>query len=64
MNSTLDRIRRLLTNTNPVQRIAIGAALVAVIAGALLLVTSGGGSGKLSPLYTDLSQGDAASIVS
>lgn len=64
MNSTLDKIRRLLTNTNPVQRIAIGAALVAVIAGALLLVTSGGGSGKLSPLYTDLSQGDAASIVS
>jgi flagellar M-ring protein FliF len=64
MNSTLDKIRRLLTNTNPVQRIAIGAALVAVIAGALLLVTSGGGSGRLSPLYTDLSQGDAASIVS
>jgi flagellar M-ring protein FliF len=63
MNSTLDKIRRLLTNTNPVQRIAIGAALVAVIAGGLLLVTSGGGSERLSPLYTDLSQGDAASIV-
>lgn len=64
MNSTLEKIRRLLTNTNPVQRIAIGAALVAVIAGALLLVTSGGGTGQLSPLYTDLNQGDAASIVS
>lgn len=64
MNPTLEKIRRLLTNTNPVQRIAIGAALVAIIAGSLLLVTSGGGSGALSPLYTDLSEGDAASIVS
>ena len=64
MNPTLEKIRRLLTNTNPVQRIAIGAALVALIAGSLLLVTSGGGSGMLSPLYTDLSEGDAASIVS
>lgn len=64
MQSTFERLKRLLSNANPVQRIAIGAGVVAIIASALLLVTSGGKSVQMSPLYTDLSEGDAASVVS
>lgn len=64
MQNTLERIKRLLSNANPAQRIAIGAGIVAIIASALLLVTSGGQSVQMSPLYTDLSEGDAASVVS
>jgi len=64
MQNILERIKRLLSNANPVQRIAIGAGVVAIIASALLLITSGGQSVQLSPLYTDLSESDAASVVS
>ena len=64
MQNTLERIKRLLSNANPIQRIAIGAGVVAIIASALLLITSGGQGVTLSPLYTDLSEGDAASVVS
>ena len=64
MQNTLERIKRLLSNANPTQRIAIGAGVVAIIASALLLITSGGQGVTLSPLYTDLSEGDAASVVS
>lgn len=62
MSQLRDRLRQLLVRTNPLQRVAIGAALVAVIAGSVLLL-GGGSSVSMSPLFTDLAEGDAASVV-
>lgn len=62
MTSTRDRAQALLRRTNPLQRVAIGAAVVAVLAGSLLLF-GGSGNAAMSPLYTDLSESDAANVV-
>jgi flagellar M-ring protein FliF len=63
MSAMRDRLRELFVRTNPLQRVAIGAALVALVAGAVLLL-GGGSKVSMSPLFTDLTEGDAASVVS
>lgn len=58
----MSKVTSLLGRTNPLQRVAIGAAVVALVAGVALLVSNGNETTQLAPLYTDLAQADAASV--
>lgn len=56
------RAKELATRLTPLQKIALGAAVLTVVAGGLLLSKSGS-SPAMTALYTDLSAADAASVV-
>ncbi len=58
----LDRARQLATRLSPMQKIALGAVVLTVVAGGLVLSRASSGP-ALTPLYTDLSSADAASVV-
>ncbi|MFN8024291.1 MAG: flagellar basal-body MS-ring/collar protein FliF [Acidimicrobiales bacterium] len=58
----LVRAKELAGKLTPIQKITIGAVLLTVIAGTLVL-SRGGGSVPMTALYTDLSPSDAASVV-
>lgn len=57
-----DRARELAARLSPLQKIAVGAAALTLVAGALILSQTGGDT-SMSPLYTDLASGDAAAVV-
>ena len=58
-----NKIKGLLLRTNPLQRVALGAAIVAIVTGLILLVTSGTAPTSYAPLYTGLAEADASSVV-
>lgn len=55
------RVTSLLARLTPVQKIALGAAALTVVAGALVLGRSGS-SPAMSPVFTDLEARDAAAV--
>lgn len=61
-DSALRRTQDLITRLSPVQKIALGAALLTLVAGGLLLTRVGSGP-EMAPLYTDLAATDASSVV-
>ncbi|MEX0846618.1 MAG: flagellar basal-body MS-ring/collar protein FliF [Ilumatobacteraceae bacterium] len=61
-NSSLDKAKQLAIRLTPIQRIALGAVVVTIIAGGLILSRSTTSS-AMAPLYTDLSAEDASSVV-
>lgn len=61
-SSPIDKAKQLATRLTPVQRIALGAAVITVIAGGLILSRSST-TVAMAPLYTDLSAADASSVV-
>jgi flagellar M-ring protein FliF len=60
--SPLDKAKQLAVRLTPMQRIALGAAVITVIAGGLILSRSAA-TVAMAPLYTDLSAADASSVV-
>src|SRR5436189_4365103 len=56
------RAKDIATRLTPLQKIALGAVVLTVVAGAMI-VSKTGGHTSMSPLYTDLSAEDAASVV-
>jgi flagellar M-ring protein FliF len=58
----LGRAKDIATKLTPVQKIALGAAVITAVAGAMILSKTGGHT-AMSALYTDLSSADAASVV-
>ena len=58
----LVRAKELAGKLTPIQKITIGAVLLTVVAGTLVL-SRGGDSVPMTALYTDLSSSDAASVV-
>lgn len=57
-----DKAKQLATRLTPVQRIALGAAVITVVAGGFIL-SRPGSTTAMAPLYTDLSAADASSVV-
>lgn len=60
--SPLDRARDIAARLGPLQKIVLGAVVLTVVAGSLVLSRSNG-STAMSVLFTDLSAADAASVV-
>lgn len=58
----LVRAKELAGKLTPIQKITLGAVLLTVIAGTLVL-SRGGDSVQMTALYTDLNAADAASVV-
>ena len=56
------RARVVVERLSPTQKIAIGAGVVTLVVGGLL-VTRSGGSSAMAPLYTDLASADASAVV-
>lgn len=54
--------KELAARLSPMQKIALGAATLTVVAGAFVLTRSGG-AGSMSALYTDLDAADASAVV-
>lgn len=59
--STGSNLLGTLTSLKPVQQIALGAAALTLVAGALVL-TSSGGNTAMAAIYTDLEPADAAAV--
>ena len=60
--SMVDKAKTFATRLTPVQKIALGAVILTVVAGGLVL-SRGGSAVPMGPLYTDLNSTDAASVV-
>ena len=60
--SMVDKAKTFATRLTPVQKIALGAVILTVVAGGLVLSRSGSAV-PMGPLYTDLNSTDAASVV-
>lgn len=60
--SPLDRARDIAARLTPLQKIVLGAVVLTVVAGSLVLSRSNG-SAAMTVLFTDLSAADAASVV-
>jgi flagellar M-ring protein FliF len=56
------RAKEIAQRLTPLQKIALGAVLLTVVAGAMVLSKTGGNT-SMAALYTDLSSTDAASVV-
>lgn len=61
-SNALTKAKDLAGRLTPVQKIALGAVILTVVAGGLVLSRSGTTVSR-SPLYTDLSAADASSVV-
>lgn len=61
-DSPIRRTQDIMARLTPVQKIALGAALLTLVAGGLLLTRVGSGP-EMAPLYTDLAASDASSVV-
>ncbi|MEK7423646.1 MAG: flagellar M-ring protein FliF, partial [Actinomycetota bacterium] len=61
-SNTAERARRIAAKLTPLQMVALGAVVVTVVAGGLILSKSASNP-ALSPLYTDLTTADASSVV-
>ena len=61
-SSMVDKAKTFATRLTPVQKIALGAVILTVVAGGLVL-SRGGSAVPMGPLYTDLNSTDAASVV-
>ena len=59
--SPADRMTATLSRLTPVQKIAVGAAVLTLIGGLVMFSRSGAGP-AMAPLYTDLEARDAASV--
>jgi flagellar M-ring protein FliF len=59
--SPADRVTATLSRLTPVQRIAVGAAVLTLVGGLVMFSRSGSGP-VMAPLYTDLEARDAASV--
>jgi len=62
MRETTRRARELGARLTPLQKVVLGAAVLTLVAGALVLSRSGADA-QMSALYTDLEPQDAATIV-
>jgi len=62
MKAMAKRGRDFAGRLTPIQKIALGAAIVTMIAGAFVLTRTGAGP-AMSPLYTDLDSKDASALV-
>lgn len=60
--SAVDRAKDIANRLTPLQKIALGAVVLTVVAGGMVLSKTGGQT-SMSALYTDLSASDAASVV-
>ena len=60
--SMVGRAKDIAVRLTPLQKIALGAVVLTVVAGAMVLSKTGGQT-AMSALYTDLSSADAASVV-
>jgi flagellar M-ring protein FliF len=61
-SNALGRAKELARTLSPIQKITLGAVLLTVVAGTLVLTRSSG-SVPMTALYTDLSAADASSVV-
>lgn len=61
-SNAAERARRIAAKLTPLQMVALGAVVVTVVAGGLILSKSGSNQ-AMSPLYTDLTTADASSVV-
>jgi len=62
VKAMMNRGREFAGRLTPIQKIALGAAVVTLIAGAFVLTRTGSGP-SMSPLYTDLESTDASALV-
>jgi flagellar M-ring protein FliF len=61
-SGAVGRAKEIAARLTPVQKIALGAAVLTAVAGAMILSKTGGHT-AMSALYTDLGSADAASVV-
>jgi flagellar M-ring protein FliF len=59
--SSADRVTATLSRLTPVQKIAVGAAVLTLVGGLVMFNRAGSGQ-AMAPLYTDLEARDAASV--
>jgi flagellar M-ring protein FliF len=59
--SATSKMSATLAGLTPVQKIAVGAAILTLLGG-VFMFTRSGAAGNMSPLYTDLEARDAASV--
>ena len=62
VKAMMNRGREFAGRLTPIQKIALGAAVVTLIAGAFVLTRTGSGP-EMSALYTDLESTDASALV-
>jgi flagellar M-ring protein FliF len=61
-NSMVDRARTMAGRLTPMQKIALGAVVITVVAGGLMMSRSSSTT-AMAPLFTDMASADASSVV-